>query len=279
MDQCAQNPSPKESQAVPAGRKPFVGDSQQKQRWDLSKVIRILVQVSYGFHLEAGLTRQPVDRPAGIGAIERRKRIAFLSIGEPADQRRMQVVGYGECRQAGVIPTIRCQEYKPAAGPEDAVDLPKDLQRSFKVLQHRSGNHQIDRLGRQTSMRQVGLDILNSHRLRSAHVHTNGAGHMGRQVSQEGRRVSAPCVQEDAMGPHVSHSFAFEDAVRMSFGRVVLRNQRGCSRGHTGMYVARLIPKSAVFRNGGVGGLTVTPYRWFGRDLRSEWVTYNMRWQ
>ena len=57
VNQRAQNPSPQESKAVPGGGKPFVRDSQQEQWWDFSKIIRILVQVSYGFHLEAGLTR------------------------------------------------------------------------------------------------------------------------------------------------------------------------------------------------------------------------------
>ena len=131
MDEGAQNPSSQEPQAVPGGGKPFVRDSQQKQRWDFSKIIRILVQVSYGFHFEAGLTRQTMDRSAGIGAIKRRKRIAFLPVGEPADQDGMQVVGYRKCGQAGVIPTIRCQENKPATGPEDAMNLSKNVQGRF----------------------------------------------------------------------------------------------------------------------------------------------------
>jgi hypothetical protein len=85
-------------------------------------------------------------------------------------------------------------------------------------------------------MRQVGVDVLNSRWLRRAYVHADGAGHVWRQVPQEGRRVPAPRVQENTVGPHISHAFAFEDAVRMMFRRVVLRNQRSCSRGHSTVF-------------------------------------------
>ena len=107
--------------------------------------------------------------------------------------------------------------------------------------------------------------------MRRADVHADCAGDMGRQVQQEGRRVSAPGVQEYALGTHISHSLSFEDAVRMVVGRIVLRNQRGCCRGHAALS-SKSNSKAALFKKAGACGNRGLPIQ----PAVLTAVTYNM---
>jgi hypothetical protein len=58
-------------------------------------------------------------------------------------------------------------------------------------------------------MRQIGLNIFDLRRMGIAYVHSDCAADMRRQVQQQGRGVSAPGIQQDALGPNISHRLRF----------------------------------------------------------------------